>query len=1255
MTTLTGKVEGQRTRGRPPARWSAQVTIHRTAASTSAGSWSGGGAVARAARMAARVLLALALVAPRRAAHAPCAAAPLCLCADDRFTCDAVQFHRFPNTEAGVRHVSMWGARLGALDDSALDARALQTLVLVACRLGVLQPAALASMRETLASLDLGHNELTEVPHEALRDLKVLNWLSLQHNFISDLDGVEWGGMAETLTSLSLSNNRLTWLRAGSLKPLRALTTLELDGNRIRAVDAGSLPRAIVTLRLSDNLLREPPMLVALPRLQHLTLRDNLIHTSSELETDVQLHALLHTLDLTHNDLDDDFSLELGVRLELRNLLLDLNDFTSLPAFVIECGRLEKLSLSHNRITAMPETLNALASDLRQLDLDYNELVALPLAMNELMRLRRLSAAYNRLREVPSLPPRLYALSLAGNDLANFPEGLTNIEAGTLTHLDLGYNRIAHVGASMFGAWATALDTLSLRGNRLATLLPGAFPPLPLRELALSFNELYSLSSEALSSLRVLSVLELSGTLAGGSMPRAPAAAWLALDNNDIRRVSAADLRAHLLLEHLNLDFNKIVEFPSDSNGWGNASLKLRELRLAYNHISIINGQFLTTLTELQIVDLSYNRMVNVSERTFAYLNNLVFVGLAGNDIECVAAGAFRALPRLQALELQYNHLERFATDVFEHVASEEPNLSVNASHNRITVLAGGGTASISVLDLSYNVLETLPAVFFEGMSSNLRRLLLAHNRVVVLDTLGSLPRLAVLSLRENALEAVRRRALASTPALEELDLTRNRLAILQPEQFRALRRLRVLRLATNQLRGVPPGAFAGTLLEALDLRDNRLSSPPAAAIGAVGFTLRWLELGGNELARLDSAALAGAGFLRELGLARASLRVLPDAAFAGLGRLRRLDLSHNLLVTNFRELLHPVPRLRRLALAGAGLRAVPALPLPTLRELDLSGNAIVACREEDLRVLPELRALNLSNNRLTMLQSGAWAMLPRLAVLDVSHNPLTAIDGLDGLGRLLCLRIQGLREFGLERHALRSLLSVRELELDVGRSPVGAALAGVPQVQALILHVRVDVLDGQLVGVDARKLRALELRGSVRVLSARALAPMARARSLALRLRRSRVGALPALGALARVPALGLELAGNALAALAPATLYPNLTGWTTRATKLLSGGLVVQESGLRCGCGAAWLGAWLRRWTREVGGGARAALRAARRSTCAVRAGTSALLHLEVSGVAAALDARGGGRRAGGLARCAAVHVRGAGRHQRAAAPGG
>lgn len=46
--------------------------------------------------------------------------------------------------DAGVRHVSVVGARLGALGAAALDARPLRTLVLAASRLHQLEPDALA-------------------------------------------------------------------------------------------------------------------------------------------------------------------------------------------------------------------------------------------------------------------------------------------------------------------------------------------------------------------------------------------------------------------------------------------------------------------------------------------------------------------------------------------------------------------------------------------------------------------------------------------------------------------------------------------------------------------------------------------------------------------------------------------------------------------------------------------------------------------------------------------------------------------------------------------------------------------------------------------------------------------------------------------------------------------------------------------------------------------------------------------------------
>lgn len=96
---------------------------------------------ARLLRLAAALLVWLArhAAAPPR----PCARATLCVCRRDQQACSDVPFHRFPDTVPGVAHVSVAGARLGALGEAALDGRALRTLVLVASRLHHIEPQAL--------------------------------------------------------------------------------------------------------------------------------------------------------------------------------------------------------------------------------------------------------------------------------------------------------------------------------------------------------------------------------------------------------------------------------------------------------------------------------------------------------------------------------------------------------------------------------------------------------------------------------------------------------------------------------------------------------------------------------------------------------------------------------------------------------------------------------------------------------------------------------------------------------------------------------------------------------------------------------------------------------------------------------------------------------------------------------------------------------------------------------------------------------
>ncbi|CAG9584286.1 unnamed protein product [Danaus chrysippus] len=1185
--------------------------------------------VRRAAQLQCAALLVLLVSAPARAPR-PCAASPLCVCRDDHFACDAVPFHRFPETEPGVLHVSMSAARLGVLGEAALDGRPLRTLVLVASRLHQVDSAALASMVTSLASLDMSYNEFTEVPIEALRHLKVLNWLNLQNNFISDLNPMmDWGGLTDSLSSLSLSNNHICVISQGVFSSLRHLTQLELDGNRLRHLDAEALPISLAILRLSDNLLSELPCraLIHLPRLRHLHLRNNILQPKSNITCRSE-RSKIDSLDLSHNELSDSFNFDFHHSIQLKQLVLDLNDFTAVPPFVLECGRLEKLSISYNNLQYISDTIvHGLKHSLQRLDLDHNELTLLPDSLREMNRLRHLSVTYNRLEDIKHLPPKLHSLSLSGNYLNSFPSALQNLSVATLSYLDLGYNRISFVSSDNFGVWSKALTTLGLRGNRIAQLLLDSFPPLPLRELVLSFNDLYYIEAGVFSNLTQLRILELSSAVFSGDISTGSGLrtlTWLGLDNNNIHYMSSEDILQFPSLEYLNLDFNKIIVFPSDL-GNTRGSSKLKELRLSYNYIHKVGSDFLENFTELQSIDLSYNRMQNISEKTFVNLRNLVYLNLAGNLIESVRDEAFVELPKIEVLDLQENNLAIFSLSYFVNISNYNSNFAVNVSYNNIKILRGGSSVYINVLDLSYNELETLPRDFFNSLGEHIRQLFLSNNKIYAIDNVafGYLINLNILSLQKNNISVIKRRAFSEMPSLQILDLSKNKISQLSVEQFHSLPWLRLLRLEGNRLRALPRDVFKNTLLEYLDLSNNQLSLFPSSALAQVGFTLRRLELSKNKIEYLDAAMFHATAFLHELGLAQNALTVLSDNTLAGLPRLRRLDLSFNAIKTNFKELFHNVPRLRRLSLANTGLKTAPHIPLANLTELNLGNNYITSYSEVDMKHFQNLRALDIAGNKFTTLRPAMWAAVPKLLSLDVSRNPIVRIQhGLfEGLQRLLYLKMDDLKYLEtLEPRAFRALISLRSLTLETpageGRAvPITEIISSSPNIEVLAIHVHKEIVDTQFLGLVAPKLRSLEVRGaSIRSVTADAFSALGKQRALTLRLTGSSVSELPAglILPLVRVPHLALDLTDNQLVSFGPSVLYPNLTGWNRYATKVLPGGLLLGGNPLRCGCSSSWVGGWLRRWSSEVGGGSRRARAAARHSTCLTPSGPRSLLAL-------------------------------------------
>jgi len=101
----------------------------------------------------------------------------------------------------------------------------LRNLVLSDCGLRAI-PAAVGRLR-SLAFLDLAQNNVREVNPTALSGLDSLAALNLERNIVRQLDPSALRGVADTLSSLSLLNNLLTEFPAEAVNSLSKLRVSE--------------------------------------------------------------------------------------------------------------------------------------------------------------------------------------------------------------------------------------------------------------------------------------------------------------------------------------------------------------------------------------------------------------------------------------------------------------------------------------------------------------------------------------------------------------------------------------------------------------------------------------------------------------------------------------------------------------------------------------------------------------------------------------------------------------------------------------------------------------------------------------------------------------------------------------------------------------------------------------------------------------------------------------------------------------------
>ncbi|XP_040263538.1 leucine-rich repeats and immunoglobulin-like domains protein 1 isoform X1 [Bufo bufo] len=363
-------------------------------------------------------------------------------------------------------------------------------------------------------------------------------------------------------------------------------------------------------------------------------------------------------------------------------------------------------------------------------------------------------------------------------------------------------------------------------------------------------------------------------------------------------------------------------------------------------------------------LNLSHNKLKEIDPAAFVELQGLREVHLGYNELSAIPfLGS--AASQIVSLSLHHNKIRNIEPrDLLPYTSLETLDLSAND----ITEIRSGSfplRLRIKDLNLGSNKLSRLESGSFDNLSRSLLTLRLSKNRISQLPVRAfKLPLLTQLELSRNRIRLIEGLTFQGLDSLEILKLQRNNISKLTDGAFWGLARMQVLHLEHNSLTEVNSGSLYGLKsLQQLYLGNNSISK---ISSGGWSFCqkLQELVLSHNKLTRLDQGSLADLGSLTTLRLSHNSINLIAEGAFKGLQKLRLLELDHNEIsgtIEDTNRAFQGLDSLNKLTLFGNKIKSVARNAfsgLGALEHLNLGGNAMRSVQAEafgEMKMLKEL------------------------------------------------------------------------------------------------------------------------------------------------------------------------------------------------------------------------------------------------------------------------------------------------------------
>lgn len=286
-------------------------------------------------------------------------------------------------------------------------------------------------------------------------------------------------------------------------------------------------------------------------------------------------------------------------------------------------------------------------------------------------------------------------------------------------------NRIDSIQLNLLSLYESMEFLVLTNNNLINAAIEGAFEGIQsLKRLYMERNLLQSVPTDLPASLEEL---RMDGNqvskISGAAMSRCPNLLILSLSNNSLGNNSSVVPPGVLLplgkLRTLTLTNNRLTSVPLQ------LPLSLRELYLRGNLIQRLQGDIFWGEAELQVLDLSANRLSikGLGKASLLNASRLESLNLEGNLLKQVP----RHLPQtIKTLNLEGNFISSISKDAFISLPQLE---HLGLARNKITKVAVGAFRVLPLLhqlDVSHNALRQVP----RQLPLWLHSVTLAHNKI---------------------------------------------------------------------------------------------------------------------------------------------------------------------------------------------------------------------------------------------------------------------------------------------------------------------------------------------------------------------------------------------------------------------------------------------------------------------------------------------------------------------------------------------